>query len=91
MLEIGCTAGVIRNLSNSEAQQGSVIQRFKESGTSPIVLPHEILKELQRVSEQVLQREATKDEDFAEIYQSQLDFMSTYAEWKSRAYLPRDF
>ena len=91
LLEIGCTAGVIRNLSNSEAQQGSVIQRFKESGTSPIVLPHEILKELQRVSEQVLQREATKDEDFAEIYQSQLDFMSTYAEWKSRAYLPRDF
>ena len=91
LLELGCTAGVIRNLSNSEAKQGPVIKRFEESGTSPILLPHSILKELQRVTKQVLESEAAKDADFAEIYQSQLEFMKSYSEWKSRAYLPRDF
>lgn len=91
LLELGCTAGVIRNLSNSEAKQGPVIKRFEESGTSPIILPHPILKELQRVTKQVLESEAAKDADFAEIYQSQLDFMKSYSKWKSRAYLPRDF
>ena len=91
LLELGCTAGVIRNLSNSEAKQGPVIKRFEESGTSPITLPHPILKELQRVTKQVLESEAAKDADFAEIYQSQLDFMKSYSKWKSRAYLPRDF
>ena len=91
LLELGCTAGVIRNLSNSEAKQGAVIKRFEENGTSPILLPHSILKELQRVTKRVLQREAANDSDFAEIYQSQLDFMADYSRWKSRAYLPRDF
>ena len=31
------------------------------------------------------------DADFAEILASQKAFRENYAQWKSRAYLPRDF
>ncbi len=51
----------------------------------------EILRELEVVSEQVLESEAARDEPFAKILASQRAFRDNYAHWKSRAYLPRDF
>jgi TRAP-type mannitol/chloroaromatic compound transport system substrate-binding protein len=43
------------------------------------------------VANEILDQEAAKDADFAEILASQRAFRKSYAEWKSRAYLPRDF
>lgn len=91
LLEMGCTAGVIRNLSNSEAKQGAVIAGFPSIGVSAEMLPDSILRELEKVSNQVLEEEAANDADFAEIWASQKAFRENYAHWKSRAYLPRDF
>ena len=91
MFEMGCTAGVIRNLSNSEASQGSVIKGFADIGVSAEILPESLLRELETVTEEVIEEEAANDPDFAEILASQRRFRETYAEWKSRAYLPRDF
>ncbi|MDE0841083.1 MAG: TRAP transporter substrate-binding protein [Porticoccaceae bacterium] len=91
LIEMGCTAGVTRNLAASEAKQGAVIEGFPAIGVSAEILPEALLRELNRVTEQVLEEEAAKDSDFAEILQSQRDFRRTYAQWKSRAYLPRDF
>ena len=91
LLEAGCTAGVIRNLSNSEASQGAVIAGFPDIGVNAEVLPMEILRELEAVANQVLEQEAANDEDFAEIWASQKAFRENYEHWKSRAYLPRDF
>jgi TRAP-type mannitol/chloroaromatic compound transport system substrate-binding protein len=91
MLEMGCTAGVTRNLSNSEASQGAVIAGFPAIGVSAESLPEALLRELEAVSQDVLEEEAAKDADFAEILASQRAFRETYAHWKSRAYLPRDF
>lgn len=91
LLEVVCTAGVIRNLSNAEASQGAVIAGFPDIGVSAETLPDEVLRELQRVTELVLAEEAAKDESFREILESQQAFRATYAHWKSRAYLPRDF
>ena len=91
MLEMACTAGVIRNLSNSEAKQGAVIAGFPSIGVSARTLPEPILRQLETVSEAVLEEEAAKDADFAEILASQRAFRDTYAHWKARAYLPRDF
>ena len=91
LLEAVCTAGVIRNLSNAEASQGAVIAGFPDIGVSAETLPDEVLRELQRVTELVLAEEAAKDEFFREILESQQAFRATYAHWKSRAYLPRDF
>lgn len=91
LLELGCTAGVIRNLSNSEAKQGAVIAAFPDIGVSARTLPEPILRQLQEVTESVLAEEAANDADFAEILASQRAFRDTYAHWKARAYLPRDF
>ena len=91
LLEVACTAGVIRNLSSSEGKQGTIVAHFKETGAFPRVLPREILRELERVTKKVLEQEATRDKDFAVIYESQLEFRQIYSYWKSRAYLPRDF
>ena len=91
LLELACTAGVIRNLSSSEGKQGAVVARFEETGALPTVLSLEILRELERVTKRVLEQEAERDKDFAVIYESQLEFRQSYSHWKSRAYLPRDF
>lgn len=91
LLELACTAGVIRNLSSSEGKQGAVVARFEENGALPRVLSLEILRELERVTRRVLEQEAERDKDFAVIYESQLEFRQNYSHWKSRAYLPRDF
>jgi TRAP-type mannitol/chloroaromatic compound transport system substrate-binding protein len=91
LLEMACTAGVIRNLANSEASQGEIIANFPKVGVSAESLPLPILRELNVVSNTVLDEEAAKDEDFARVLESQRKFRSTYQHWKQRAYLPRDF
>ncbi|MEL0048205.1 MAG: TRAP transporter substrate-binding protein [Gammaproteobacteria bacterium] len=91
LLELGCTAAVTRNLAQAEALQGEIIAGFADIGVSAEILPEPLLRELNKVSDQVLQEEANRDPDFAEILASQRAFRSQYAQWKSRAYLPRDF
>ena len=91
LLETACTAGVIRNLSNSEASQGAVIAGFPDIGVTAESLPEPLLRELQSVANAVIEEEAANDADFAEILESQRKFRDEYQHWKSRAYLPRDF
>ena len=91
IIEMACTAGVIRNLSRGEGLQGEVMKGFPGKGVTPVKFSRQILKELQKITEEVLTEEAQKDEDFARIWASQKKFLATYANWKSYAYLPRDF
>lgn len=91
LIETTCTAGVLRNLARSEALQGAVIAGFPEVGVSAETLPEDLLRELQRITERVLEEEASKNPDFAAILASQAAFRADYAHWKARAYLPRDF
>lgn len=91
LLETTCTAGTLRNLSRSEALQGAIISGFPAVGVSAETLPMDVLRELERITNRVLEEEADKDADFREILASQKAFRADYAQWKSRAYLPRDF
>ena len=91
LIEMACTAGVIRNLSRGEGIQGAVMQGFPKKGVTPVIFSTEILKQLEKVTREVLEEEADKDQDFARIWQSQKEFLETYQNWKSHAYLPRDF
>lgn len=91
LIETACTAGVLRNLSRSEASQGSVIANFPNVGVSAENLPMQLLRKLEQVTEQILSEEARRDSDFKEIFDSQQKFLRDYAHWKTRAYLPRDF
>jgi TRAP-type mannitol/chloroaromatic compound transport system substrate-binding protein len=91
LIETACTAGITRNLAKTEAGQGGVIAGFPEVGVSAETLPIGLLRELERVSAQVLDEEAHKSKEFARILESQRRFRTDYAHWKKRAYLPRDF
>ncbi len=91
LIETACTAGVIRNIARSEALQGEIIAGFPAIGVSAESLPMPLLRELEAVSNEVLEGEAARDADFARILESQRRFRSNYAHWKARAYLPRDF
>ncbi len=91
LIEMACTAGVIRNLAHGEAIQGDVLKGFPSKGVTAVKFSHDVLKELQKITETVLQEEAERDEDFRRIWQSQKAFMDTYRIWKDHAYLPRDF
>ncbi len=91
LIEMACTAGVIRNLSRGEGIQGAIMAGFDDKGVTPVKFPKAVLKQLQTVTRDVLAEEAEKDSDFARIWASQKKFQETYKHWKSHAYLPRDF
>jgi TRAP-type mannitol/chloroaromatic compound transport system substrate-binding protein len=91
LLATTCEATVLRNLAASEGRQGAIIAGFPEIGVTARYLPMDILRELQRVTDLVLDEEAARDPDFHEILKSQRDFSAQYAHWKRLAYLPRDF
>ena len=91
LLETACTAGVTRNLAKSEATQGAIIAGFPDLGVSAQTLPDDVLRELERITNEVLDSEAARDAHFARILASQRAFRAEYAHWKARAYLPRDF
>ena len=91
LFRTACRANITNTLSEGELQQGPIMKAMAESGVNADVLPMEILRRLQEVATEVLDEEASKDEHFAKILTSQREFLATYAYWKRKAYLPRDF
>jgi len=91
MLEMACTAGVLRNLSKGEAIQGDVIRGFAQNGVKAQKVPDAMLRDLQKISAEVMAEQAAKDADFKRVYESQETFVEGYQTWKGLAYLPRDF
>lgn len=91
LIEIACTAAVTRNLAETEATQGAIIAGFPEVGVSAENLPMDLLRALEKVTNEILDEEAEKSADFRLILESQRAFRKDYAHWKTRAYLPRDF
>jgi TRAP-type mannitol/chloroaromatic compound transport system substrate-binding protein len=91
MLEMACTAGVLRNLSKGEAIQGAVIRGFAQKGVKAQSVPAPMLHELQKISAEVMAEQAARDADFKRVYESQEAFTKDYQTWKGLAYLPRDF
>jgi TRAP-type mannitol/chloroaromatic compound transport system substrate-binding protein len=91
MIRVACRAATILVISEAEALQGPVIRDFEEEGVTTGMLSTEILKELQAITQEVLDEEAGKDEHFAKILKSQREFSALYRYWKTKGYLPRSF
>ena len=91
MIETACDARVAKMLAKSEATQGAVIAGFPEIGVTAQRLPPPLLKQLDEVTQSVLNAEASRDQMFARIRASQRNFEADYYHWKRLAYLPRDF
>jgi TRAP-type mannitol/chloroaromatic compound transport system substrate-binding protein len=86
LVETACRAGVTHKLAQTEALQGPVLAGFEAAGIEALTLPNELLAELERVSEEVLAEEASRDADFARVLASQRAFEESYSIWRSRAY-----
>ena len=91
ILTTACTSGVTRNLAKAEAIQGGVIKGFESKGVTANKLPDNVLRELHRITAEVMQEESDNNEFFRRIYASQTEFREEYDLWKQLAYLPRDF
>lgn len=91
LLETACTAGITRNLANTEAHQGAIIAGFPALGVSAETLPLDLLRRLEQVTNEIHDEEAAINPGYRRILESQRAFRRDYAHWKTRAYLPRDF
>ena len=90
-IDMACQAGVTNSLSKSEANQGPIMAAFGEKGVTARKLPEPILRELEKLTNEVLAEEAANDPWFKKIFESQQAFRKDYNLWKSFGYLPRDF
>lgn len=91
LFEMGCTAATMRAITRGEALQGEQIKGFKAKGVTAAKLPDNVIRELKRVSDEVIAEEASKDADFKRVSDSQKAFHENYQVWKEWGYLPRDF
>jgi len=91
LINMACEAGVTNSLAKSEHNQGPVMAGFPDKGVTPRKLPEPLLRELYKVTQEVLAEEAANDEMFNKIWESQKGFREQYKLWKTFGYLPRDF
>ena len=91
LFEMACTAATMRAITTGEALQGAQIMGFKEKGVTAAKLPDDVIQELKRVADKVMEEEAAKDADFKRVWESQQAFHAQYQVWKEWGYLPRDF
>ena len=90
LVESVCTGATMRGLAEGEYKNPEVLTGFVEGGVNANQIPREVLEELKTVSLEVLEEEASNDEDFARVYESQKAFQTNYQAWDERAYLPPD-
>ncbi len=88
IIDTTCTAGASMSLAKSEATQAAVLKKYAEAGITTTKLSDDILKELKKVSLEVMQEEANKDPLFKKVWESQKAFESSYAKWRDLGYLP---
>ncbi len=89
-VQVACRAATTYGLAESEAKNGAVLMKFQERGVTAGQIPRPVLEELKEVTMEVLEEEASKDEDFKRVWESQKQFMKEYEVWDKRAYLPAD-
>jgi TRAP-type mannitol/chloroaromatic compound transport system substrate-binding protein len=90
-IDTACTAGVMRGLAKGEFAQIAALKNFKTKGVTQRQLPEPILRELKKVTDEVMAEESAANPDFKRVYDSQKKFSADYRDWKQNAYLPRNW
>ncbi|MDX1593219.1 MAG: TRAP transporter substrate-binding protein [Gammaproteobacteria bacterium] len=88
LIETTCTAATLIGFAEGEYKNGAVLAGFQEKGVQNDLIPNEVLEELKKVTNQVLEEEAANDADFKRVWEAQKEFAKTYEIWDKRAYLP---
>ena len=79
----------MRGLSKGEFAQIAALKSFKTKGVTQRQLPEPVLRELKKVTDEVMAEESAANPDFKRVYESQKKFSADYRDWKQNAYLPR--
>ncbi|MBI2312416.1 MAG: TRAP transporter substrate-binding protein [Betaproteobacteria bacterium] len=90
-VDTACTAGTLRALSKGEFAQIAAMKNFAAKGVKAQVVPEKVLREMEKLTEEVLKEEASKDPAFKKVYEHQRAFEKAYKPWKDKAYLPRNW
>ena len=91
LIEMGCESATLKGFAESEWAQPTALREYEKQGVKAQVLPEEVLRELERVTNEVLDEIAAKDEMFNRVLSSQRDFMKHHSIWHGKGYLPRDY
>lgn len=91
LVEMGCQAATLQGFAESEWAQPTALRDYEKEGVKAQVLPEPVLRELEKVTNEVLDEMAAKDEMFNRVLTSQREFMEHHSIWKSKGYLPRDY
>lgn len=90
-IENACMAATLKALARGEAAQPPALRKIQADGVKLQSLPEKVLRELERLSEEVMREEAAKDAAFKKVYESQREFEKANKVWKDKAYLPRSW
>ena len=91
LIEMGCESATLKGFAESEWAQPTALADYQKEGVQARVLPEPVLRELQRVTNEVLDEIATQDAMFKRVLTSQRTFMAHHATWHGMGYLPRTF
>lgn len=91
LIEMGCESATLKGFAESEWAQPTALRDYEKEGVTAQTLPEPVLRELQKVTNEVLDEIAAKDEMFKRVLTSQREFMEHHSIWHSKGYLPRDF
>ncbi|WP_298189469.1 TRAP transporter substrate-binding protein [uncultured Pseudomonas sp.] len=91
LIEMGCESATLKGLAESEWAQPTALAEYQKEGVKAQVLPEPVLRELQRVTNEVLDEMAGQDVMFKRVLTSQREFMKLHSTWHGMGYLPRDF
>ena len=91
LIEMGCEAATLKGFAQSEWAQPTALRDYEKEGVNAQVLPEEVLRELQQVTNKVLDDIAAEDEMFKRVLTSQREFMEHHSIWHGKGYLPRDY
>ncbi|WP_439859965.1 TRAP transporter substrate-binding protein [Pseudomonas sp. MBLB4136] len=91
LIEMGCESATLKGFAESEWAQPTALAEYEQEGVKAQVLPEPVLRELQRVTNEVLDEIAGQDAMFKRVLTSQREFMKHHATWHRMGYLPRDY
>jgi TRAP-type mannitol/chloroaromatic compound transport system substrate-binding protein len=86
-IETTCTESVVKLLTMAESRQPKALEELESKGVNLHRWPDEILNTFENAWYEVVEEEATKNEDFARVWDSLSEFRKSYKTWKNLGFV----
>ena len=91
LFNMACMSANAYAIARAEALQGAVISRFEDRGTNVRVYSDDQIAAFRKASNTVMARWSERDEMFAKVHNSMMEFQTEHRPWRELGYLPRDW